>query len=102
MYWTGDPDYWKLTDTNKRSDYPVSYYPLSFKNRLYQEHYKDFDEQGLPMFPSKTGKLVHFCTGMCSFAFAHWEEFLDTGKAGTCRSCNKSGRLPGWNGRRKR
>lgn len=80
MYWTGDPDYWKLTDTNKRSDYPVSYYPLSFKNRLYQEHYTDFDEQGLPMFPSKTGKLVHFCTGMCSFAFAHWEEFLDTGK----------------------
>jgi len=80
MYWTGDPDYWKLTDTNKRSGYPVSYYPLSFKNRLYQEHYTDFDEQGLPMFPSKTGKLVHFCTGMCSFAFAHWEEFLDTGK----------------------
>lgn len=80
MYWTGDPDYWKLTDTNKRSKYAVSYYPLSFKSRLYQEHYKDFDEKGLPMFPSKAGKLVHFCTGMCSFAFAHWEEFLDTGK----------------------
>ena len=80
MYWVGDPDYWKLIDPLKISNYKVSYYPLSFKSRLYQEHYKDFDEQGLPMFPSKAGKLVHFCTGMCSFAFAHWEEFLDTGK----------------------
>lgn len=80
MYWVGNPDYWKLTDPGKRSKYAISYYPLSFRDRLYQGHYLDFDEQGLPMFPSKAGKLVHFCTGMCSFAFAHWEEFLNTGK----------------------
>ncbi|CAN5780806.1 hypothetical protein BH11BAC4_BH11BAC4_11570 [soil metagenome] len=80
MYWVNDPDYWKLTDQAKKSHYAIAYYPLSFRDRLYQEHYKDFDEKGLPMFPSKAGKLVHFCTGMCSFAFAHWEEFLNTGK----------------------
>ena len=80
MYWVNSPDYWKLTDPLKISNYTVSYYPLSFRDRLYQDHYKDFDEQGLPMFPSQAGKLVHFCTGMCSFAFAHWEEFLNTGK----------------------
>lgn len=80
MYWTGNPDYWKLTDPDKRSKFAISYYPLSFKDRLYQEHYKDFDSEGLPMFHSRAGKLVHFCTGMCSFAFAHWEEYLNTGK----------------------
>ena len=80
MYWVDTPDYWKLTDSEKRSKYAISYYPLSFKDRLYQGHYLDFDAGGLPMFPSKTGELVHFCTGMCSFAFAHWEEFLNTGK----------------------
>ena len=79
MYWVDTPDYWKLTDPGKRSKYTISYYPLSFRDRLYQGHYLDFDKQGLPMFPSKAGKLVHFCTGMCSFAFAHWEEFLNTG-----------------------
>jgi len=80
MYWKDNPDYWKLTDPNKLSNYAVSYYPLSFKDRLSQGHYLDFDANGLPMFPSQAGELVHFCTGMCSFAFAHWEEFLDTGK----------------------
>ena len=80
MYWVNNPDYWKLSDPLKISNYAVSYYPLSFRDRLYQDHYKDFDEQGLPMFASQAGKLVHFCTGMCSFAFAHWEEFLNTGK----------------------
>ncbi len=80
MYWVNNPDYWKLTDPGKGSNYAISYYPLSFRDRLYQEHYKDFDKDGLPMFPSKAGTLVHFCTGMCSFAFAHWEEFLNTGK----------------------
>lgn len=80
MYFKDAPDYWKLTDPDKRSNYAISYYPLSFRNRLYQGHYIDFDAEGLPMFPSRTGELVHFCTGMCSFAFAHWEEFLNTGK----------------------
>ena len=80
MYWVDTPDYWKLTDPGKRSKYAISYYPLSFRDRLYQGHYLDFDAAGLPMFPSKAGELVHFCTGMCSFAFAHWEEFLNTGK----------------------
>ena len=80
QYFSANPDYWKLTDTGKANKYLVSYYPLSFKDRLYQDHYVDFDDQGLPMFPSKAGTLVHFCTGMCSFAFAHWEEFLNTGK----------------------
>ena len=80
MYWVDTPDYWKLTDPDKRSKYAIAYYPLSFRDRLYQGHYLDFDAQGLPLFPSKAGELVHFCTGMCSFAFAHWEEFLDTGK----------------------
>ncbi|MEP7164093.1 MAG: D-glucuronyl C5-epimerase family protein [Ferruginibacter sp.] len=80
MYWKDDPDYWKLTDPDKISNYAISYYPLSFRDRLYQGHYLDFDPQGLPLFPSQAGKLVHFCTGMCSFAFAHWEEFLNTGK----------------------
>ncbi len=80
MYWVATPDYWKLTDPGKKSEYAISYYPLSFKQRLYQEHYQDFDEQGLPMFRSRAGKLVHFCTGMCSFAFVHWEEFLRNGK----------------------
>lgn len=80
MYFTAAPDYWKLTDPAAKGKYVISYYPLSFRDRLYQGHYIDFDEQGLPMFPSRTGKLVHFCTGMCSFAFAHWEEFMNTGK----------------------
>ncbi len=80
MYWVGNPDYWKLTDPDSSSKYAISYYPLSFRDRLYQGHYLDFDTEGLPMFPSKAGKLVHFCTGMCSFAFAHWEEFLLSGK----------------------
>ncbi len=80
MYWVDTPDYWKLTDPEKRSKYAISYYPLSFRDRLSQGHYLDFDAVGLPMFPSKAGELVHFCTGMCSFAFAHWEEFLNTGK----------------------
>ena len=80
MYWVDLPDYWKITDPNKYSKYAISYYPLSFRDRLYQGHYLDFDAQGLPLFPSKAGRLVHFCTGMCSFAFAHWEEFLNTGK----------------------
>lgn len=80
MYFKALPDYWKLTDLNKPSKYPIGYYPLSFRDRLYQGHYLNFDANGLPMFPSRTGELVHFCTGMCSFAFAHWEEFLNTGE----------------------
>ncbi|MBS1927282.1 MAG: hypothetical protein JST95_01645 [Bacteroidetes bacterium] len=79
MYFKAMPDYWKLTDPDKLHKYPIGYYPLSFRDRLYQGHYIDFDAEGLPMFPSRTGELVHFCTGMCSFAFAHWEEFLNTG-----------------------
>ncbi|MEO6490625.1 MAG: D-glucuronyl C5-epimerase family protein [Ferruginibacter sp.] len=80
LYWKSNPGYWKLADTDKRSKYAIGYYPLSFRDRLYQGHYVDFDEIGLPMFHSKAGSLVHFCTGMCSFAFAHWEEFLNTGR----------------------
>ena len=79
MYWKGNPDYWKLTEPGKRTNYSISHYPLSFRDRLYQGHYLDFDDKGIPMFHARSGKLVHFCTGMCSFAFAHWEEFLNTG-----------------------
>ena len=80
QYFTAAPDYWKLTDPGKKGNYVISYYPLSFRDRLYQAHYVHFDAGGLPMFHSKAGELVHFCTGMCSFAFAHWEEFLNNGK----------------------
>lgn len=78
MYFTSNPDYWKLTKPDQLNRYLISHYPLSFRDRLSQQHYRHFDADGLPMFPSRTGELVHFCTGMCSFAFAHWEEYLNT------------------------
>lgn len=80
MYFKAKPDYWKLAAPYK-GDQMVGNYPLSFRDRLYKGHYVNFDEAGIPMFHSKTGELVHFITGMCSFAFANWEEFLLTTRA---------------------
>lgn len=76
QYFTDKPTYWQLAPQIVTVKYHPGYYPLSFRDRLYQKHYQYFDKDGLPIFHSKAGKLVHFCTGMCSFAFAHWEEFL--------------------------
>lgn len=78
-YFTGEAKYWKLNSAFF-SEGGFPHYPLSFRDRLYQGHYLNFDSDGIPMFPSKTGELVHFCTGMCSFAFANWEEYIATGE----------------------
>lgn len=79
LYFKNQPDYWEIRES-AGEDYKVGYYPISFKARLSQGHYQHFDDKGLPLFHSKAGNLVHFCTGMCSFAFAHWEEYLDSKK----------------------
>ena len=80
VYFTSTPAYWKLAPQEEVRNQQIGYYPLSFRDRLYQEHYVHFDAEGLPQFHSKVGNLVYFCTGLCSFAFAHWEEYLLTGK----------------------
>lgn len=79
LYFVNDPNYWELSKNETEQTYIISFYPLSFRKRLYQNHYQHFDPNGIPLFHSKTGELVHFVTGMCSFVFAHWEEYLLTG-----------------------
>lgn len=79
LYFKNKPDYWKLSSGSPFKDYTLSYYPISFKERLANGHYRDFDPQGLPLFKNNAGNLVHFVTGMCSFALAHWHMYLDTG-----------------------
>jgi len=76
QYFKSEPDYWHLRK-ELNSDYKISYYPISFKSRIAQNHYKDFDKQGLPLFKSRSGEMVHFITGLCSYAFANWEIMLD-------------------------
>jgi hypothetical protein len=77
QYFLSNPDYWKLTSVDNKDNFEA--YPLSFSDRLITAHYVDFDTDGIPMFPSKSGELVHFITGMCSYGFANWEMFLKTG-----------------------
>lgn len=79
QYFLSNPDYWKLTQLEIKDFFPA--YPLSFSDRLHMDHYVDFDSNGIPMFRSKSGELVHFITGMCSYGFANWEMFLKTGNA---------------------
>lgn len=77
LYFKKKPDYWEVRESSTEA-HEIGYYPLSFKARLSQGHYEHFDKDGLPLFHSKAGNLVHFCTGMCSFAFAYWEKYLDS------------------------
>lgn len=79
VYLKQQPDYWKLSDF-RYEEGVVGVYPLSFKDRLFQGHYVHFDKSGIPMFHSKAGNLVYFCTGICSFAFANYEQFLLSGE----------------------
>jgi hypothetical protein len=78
QYFLSNPDYWKLTQVDNKDFFDA--YPLSFSDRLQTAHYVDFDSDGIPMFPSNSGELVHYITGMCSYGFANWEMFLKTGK----------------------
>ncbi len=75
VYLRHQPDYWRLSDYESK-EHRVGFYPLSFRDRLAQGHYTHFDSSGIPMFHSKAGNLVYFCTGICSFAFANYEQYL--------------------------
>ena len=77
QYFVSNPDYWRLSQVDSSTYFGA--YPLSFIDRLSTGHYVHFDDNGIPMFPSKSGELVHFITGMCSYGFANWEMFLKTG-----------------------
>tara|TARA_R110002050_G_scaffold13971_2_gene44458 strand:+ start:3511 stop:4431 length:921 start_codon:yes stop_codon:yes gene_type:complete len=78
VYFQSEPTYWKISQFESEfKEFPT--YPLSFKDRLEKNHYANFDEKGLPRFPSKKGNLVYFCTGLCSFGMAHWEMYQITG-----------------------
>ena len=76
QYFTPNPTYWKLSDGISTKYAKV--YPLSFKDRLFTGHYTDFDENDIPISPSKSGELVHFITTMTSYGLANWEMFLIT------------------------
>ncbi len=78
QYFLPQPDYWVPSNCGS-DELRLGCYPLSFKQRLAQGHYQHFDEQGLPLFHSKAGILMHFCTGLTSFALAHWELYVETG-----------------------
>jgi len=73
--------YWKkrpAADFLEPKKYKIGYYPLSFKDRIAQGHYTNFDENGLPLNRLFNGDLGHFPTTMCSFCFGNWELFLET------------------------
>ena len=74
--------YWKLRDPAdylSPKKYKLGFYPLSFKKRLFEKHYLNFDEQGLPLSGVINGDLAHHVTTISSFSFANWELFLETG-----------------------
>jgi heparosan-N-sulfate-glucuronate 5-epimerase len=76
-YFESCPTYWKVSQA-KSIPGRLGPYPLSFRDRLFQGHYRYFDQKGLPLFHSRRGELMHFVTGMCSFGLANWEEYLLT------------------------
>lgn len=56
-----------------------SYFNMSFKDRLYDNHYDLFDEKGYPIRKNKKGETVYNYTTLCSYALANWQEYLETG-----------------------
>jgi hypothetical protein len=59
---------------------PLSYYPLSFKNRIEQGHYHSFDNNGVPLESTPNGDLAHHYTTISSYSFGLWELYLLEGK----------------------
>lgn len=73
--------YWRLIENPK---YVVpsklgSFFNLSFKDRLYDNHYDLFDEKGYPI-RIRNEKIIYNYTTLCSYSFANWQEYLETGK----------------------
>lgn len=57
-----------------------SFFNMSYKDRLYDNHYDLFDEKGYPIRKNKKGEIVYNYTTLSSYAFANWQEYLETGE----------------------
>jgi len=83
LYFRDLDTYWKAPDENQAlavEPGPTGRYLVDIVPRLEQGHYDRFDEQGLPIRPSRDGKgFFHNYTTLCSYALANWEKYLITG-----------------------
>jgi hypothetical protein len=83
LYFQKWDTYWKTTDRTKQeylSNSPLSFYPLSFKDRIEQGHYHSFDSNGVPLELTPSGDLAHHYTTISSYSFGLWELYLLYGK----------------------
>jgi hypothetical protein len=81
-YLSSSLNYWKKPTARQNFlvEAPLSYYPLSFKNRIEQGHYHSFDNNGVPLESTPNGDLAHHYTTISSYSFGLWELYLLYGK----------------------
>ena len=80
IYFVPGKPYWRSV---KHGDWKVQsaigpFMGMHIKDRLYDNHYDKFDEEGLPIRMAE-GKRVYNYTTICSYALANYELYLETG-----------------------
>jgi hypothetical protein len=80
IYFFPKDQYWKrIEHQNWAVQSPTGpFFRMHLKDRLYDNHYDKFDENGLPIRQGQDGSQYNYTT-LCSFALANWEVYLETG-----------------------
>lgn len=73
--------YWRRIENNKwKADSKVgAFFGMHLKDRLIENHYDKFDENGIPI-RTVAGSVVYNYTTICSYALANWEMYLESGE----------------------
>lgn len=81
IYFCPNKPYWRLIEHNewKVQSSVGPFYGIHFKDRLFDNHYDLFDDQGLPIRGSKSEPIYNYTT-ICSYALANFERYLESGE----------------------
>ena len=73
--------YWSFS-TEEPTDYNQEFVPyqLSFRARLYDNHYNKFDKNGISIKTSSSHEDYYLYTNVISNGLAHYEEYYHTKK----------------------
>lgn len=81
IYFRSSKPYWRTIEHSnwKEESKTGPFFGIHLKDRLNDNHYDLFDERGLPIRGSQDHPIYNYTT-ICSFALAHYELYLETGK----------------------
>lgn len=81
IYFNSENAYWRPIEHNDwRVESAIGpFFGMHLKDRLFDNHYQNFDDQGIPTVMYE-GKRLYNYTTVCSYALANWELYLETGE----------------------